>query len=182
MKMGGSSFDLIMQEVLNQKQRMEELHEENRALHRQLSDLRNGRGIFLEVYGKKFALIGEAVVAYSQADSSSQNAPAIYSETISPPLDETPTNTVIETPLPSNDEFEQVGDYLDHKVEDVQEEEASPKQASTFLEEMLIDEFASATTSQMAATTLESTEISKPPTIEEEEKAALRKELIGSFL
>jgi hypothetical protein len=176
MKMGGNSFDLIMQEVLSQKQRMEELREENLALRRQLNDLRNGRGIFLEIYGKKFALPGDAVVASSQVDSPLQHAPALYAETISTPLDETPTHTVIETPLPSTDEFEQVGDYLAH------EEEALPKQASTSLEEMLIDEFASATTSQMAAATWEGAESSKAATIEEEEKAALRKELIGSFL
>ena len=93
-------------------------------------------------------------------------------------------STVPETPLPSYDEFEQVASYLDQEVEEVNEEEmlqtATP--SSTFLEDMLIDEFAAAATSPMTAAVWQGAATKKAATIDEEEKAALRKQLIGSFL
>lgn len=180
--MGGSSFDLIMQEVFNQKQRMEELLEENRDLRRQLAELSEGRGIFLEICGKKFALVGEPVVASPQAEPASQDVPAIYQETASKVQNEAPMNAFPETPLPSNDEFEQTADYLDHEVEEVQEEAGSPVHASTFLEDMLVDEFAEAATSQLPVAIWQGSETKQSAPIDEEEKATLRKELIGSFL
>ena len=183
--MGGSSFDLIMQEVFNQKQRMEELTEENRDLHRQLLDLCDGRGIFLEIYGKKFALVGEQVVASPQAGSTAQNSPTVDQETIGMALNESPTNTVLETPPPGTNEFEQISDYYNHEVEEVEEvqkEGTALTPTPTFLEEMLIDEFASASTSQLPVATWQDSGTSKPLLIDEEEKATLRKELIGSFL
>ncbi len=175
--MSGSSFELIMQEVLNQKQRLEELIEENQDLKRQLADLRGGRGIFLDICGKQFALMGGPAVTSSQVVSPSQDPRASYQETINMALSEAPMSTIPETPLPSYDEFEQTANYPDQEVEEVSEEEvlqtATP--SSTFLEDMLIDEFAAAITSPIAVT-------SKAEAIDEEEKAALRKELIGSFL
>ena len=68
-------------------------------------------------------------------------------------LSEAPMSTFPETPLPSYDEFEQAANYPDQEVEEVSEEEvlqtATP--SSTFLEDMLIDEFAAAITSPMTA-------------------------------
>ncbi len=180
--MSGSSFELIMQEVLNQKQRLEELIEENQDLKRQLADLREGRGIFLEICGKQFGLVGEAVVASPQVVSPSQNTPASYQETISIALNETPMSAVPETPLPNHDEFEQVANYPDQEIEEVREEEVLQAAASTFLEDMLIDEFAAAATSPMTAAVWQGAVTRKAEAIDEEEKAALRKELIGSFL
>ena len=104
--MSGSSFELIMQEVLNQKQHLEELIEENQDLKRQLADLRGGRGIFLDICGKQFALMGGQAVTSSQVVSPSQDSPASYQETISMALSEAPMSTIPETPLPSYDEFE----------------------------------------------------------------------------
>src|SRR5947209_556426 len=46
--MSGGSFELLMDEVLNQKRIMDELLAENHSLRRQLADLRGGRGTFLE--------------------------------------------------------------------------------------------------------------------------------------
>ena len=182
--MSGSSFELIMQEVLNQKQHLEELIEENQDLKRQLADLRGGRGIFLDIFGKQFALMGGPVVTSSQVVSPSQDSPASYQETISMALSEAPMSTIPETPLPSYDEFEQAANYLDQEVEEVSEEEVlqTMTPSSTFLEDMLIDEFAAATTSPMTAAVWQGAATRKAEAIDEEEKAALRKELIGSFL
>jgi cell division protein FtsB len=51
-------FDQIAQEIVRQKQRMDQLEAENRELRQQLADLRAGRGIFVEIAGSRFALRG----------------------------------------------------------------------------------------------------------------------------
>lgn len=182
--MSGSSFELIMKEVLNQKQRMEELIEENQDLKRQLTDLREGRGISLDICGKQFALIGSLAAASPQVASPSQDSPASYHETISMPLSEAPMSTTPETPLPSYDEFEQAETYPDQEVEEVSEEEVlqTVTPSSTFLEDMLMDELAAAATTPMTAAVWQGAVARQATTIDEEEKAALRKDLIGSFL
>src|SRR6266581_1201942 len=53
-------FELIMQELLHQKQLLEDLEAENRELRQQLADLREGCGVFIEILGKQFSLIGDA--------------------------------------------------------------------------------------------------------------------------
>src|SRR5690348_14918727 len=101
--MSDSSFELIMQEVLNQKQRMQDLIEENQDLKRQLADLREGRGILLDICGQQFALVGGGIVASPQGVSQLQDSSASYQETINMALSEAPMGTVPETPLPSYD-------------------------------------------------------------------------------
>ena len=49
-------FEQIAQEILKQKQLMEQLEAENRELCQRLADLRAGRGIFVEIAGSRFAL------------------------------------------------------------------------------------------------------------------------------
>jgi cell division protein FtsB len=49
-------FSQIAQAILKQKQRMEQLEAENRELRRYLDDLRTGRGIFVEISGRRFPL------------------------------------------------------------------------------------------------------------------------------
>jgi hypothetical protein len=188
--MGGSSYELIMQEVLNQKQRMDDLLVENRELRRQLADLREGHGIFVEIEGIQFALTNEmfADTSHVQAVPAPQDTSAIVEPTPTPmpvtvsvPVsasDESVMGTIPETPFPTTDEFTPIAQFSD-EVED-EEELPTPTQHSTFLEEMLIDEFASAATSPMAV--WRGPETRKLDVIDEERKASLRKELIGSFL
>src|SRR2546421_10514264 len=178
--MSSNSFELIMQEVLNQKQHLEELIEENQDLKRQLADLRGGRGIFLNICGKQFALMSGPPVTSSQVVSPLQDSPVSYQETVSMALSETPMSTIPETPLPSYDEFEQSANYPDQEVEEEVLQTATP--SSTFLEDMLIDEFAAAITSPMTAAVWQGAATRKTEAIDEEVKAALRKDLIGSFL
>jgi cell division protein FtsB len=54
--MTGNQFEHIAQEVVKQKHLMDQLEAENRALRQQLADLRAGRGIFVEIAGRRFAL------------------------------------------------------------------------------------------------------------------------------
>ena len=191
--MGGSSFELIMQEVLNQKQCMDDLLAENRELRRQLADLREGHGIFLEIEGIQFALTNEMLADTSHVRTvpTPQDTPSPVEPTPAPvaiavpvPVatsDESVMGTIPETPYPTTDEFTPIAQLSD-EVEDEEELPPSPTptQHSTFLEEMLIDEFASAATSPMAV--WRGPETRKLDMIDEERKAALRKELIGSFL
>lgn len=68
------SFDLIIQAVLKQKQLMERLVDENWQLRRQLADLREARGIFVDIEGRRFWLSAQ----------SSQITPATPSPAIAP--------------------------------------------------------------------------------------------------
>jgi cell division protein FtsB len=49
-------FDQLAQEIFKQKQRMDQLEAENRELHRQLAELRAGRGIYVDISGRRFSL------------------------------------------------------------------------------------------------------------------------------
>ncbi len=169
MKTSGSSFELIMQEVLDQKQLMEDLQTENDDLRRQLAELRAGRGIFVEILGKRYPLVGEPVrvtpeiVPAAEVDLSLQETTAIKSEAFPPPL--------AETPLPATE----------LTVEEMAEDRPPLASSATpsFLEEALLDEFSAATTRQIAVW---SGPITNHPTFDEQEKETLRRELSGSFL
>ncbi len=54
--MEGNNFEQIAQELIKQKQRMDQLEAENRELRQRLADLRAGRGIFVDIAGSRFAL------------------------------------------------------------------------------------------------------------------------------
>ncbi len=196
--MADSSFEILMQEIFNQKQRMDELLEENHTLRRQLTDLRAGHGIFLEICGRRFALNTENLLPPSQRVSPVQDVPVAEQTTISIPMTDTTTDTpdsaeqttismpitavtmgyIPETPRPDSDASESRSPSAEYS-----EVETAELSHTTFLEEMLIDEFAAAATSQIPA--WRGSQTRKLPTIDlidEEEKAALRKQLMGSFL
>ncbi len=166
MKTSGSSFEQIMEEVLRQQQLYEDSQKENTELRRQLAELREGHGIFVEILGERFPLAAKPVDVspeIAQADLSLQETVAITSEAVASPLPE--------TPLPTT-EF---------TVEEVTEDEpasASPAMQG-FLEEALLDEFSNASTRQMAVW---SGPITNHPVLDEQEKETLRRELSGSFL
>lgn len=185
--MAGSSFEQLMEEVLNQKRYMEELLAENYELRRQLAGLRDGRGIFLEIKGQRFSLVGETAADYTLVEPEQQET--IVAEqvtTIMPisteqatvimPVSEAAIGTGIlpETPVPSTDEFEQLPYSLNEEQEEVL------AKSSSILESLLDDEFATAATSPMAV--WQGSKTRKLTAIDEEEKAALRKQLVGSFL
>jgi hypothetical protein len=180
-KMDGSNFELIMQEVLNQKQYMDELLAENRELHRQLTALRAGHGIIIDIEGMQFALGSETFTNPFpvQVTPTTQATPATIELEPTATLSAVPMGTIPETPYPSTDEFAQIAQFS-HKADEVEEEETPPVHTSPFLEEMLLDEFASAATSPMAVWKAPVTR--KLTAIDEDQNAALRKELIGSFL
>jgi len=172
MKTNDSNFELIFQEVLKQKQLMEDLHSENDELHRQLTGLREGRSIFLDILGKRFPLVGEPVSVSPDAitsegdDISFQKTAEIQSEALA--------SSTPETPVPT----------LEFSVEEAQENQAdyATPFMSSYLEEAMLDEFSAAATREMGQAAVWSGPNTNPPSFDEKEKENLRRELSGSFL
>jgi hypothetical protein len=173
MKTSGIGFEQIMEELLKQKQILEDMEAENRELHRQLADLRAGRGIVIDILGQHFSLTGEPVVASQeetpdlQADLSTQETSMMANISADP----VSLPSIPETPLPD----------MDAVMEELSEDTspASPTASPIFLEEMLLEEFTSAAGNQMSVWSGPATRSSD---IDEEKKAVLRRELMGSFL
>lgn len=167
------SFDLIAQGLLKQKYVMEQMQQENQVLRRQLAELREGRGIFIEINGQRFSLRGETVVSQPvpsmMVESSVPEQPTLITETdelVQPTLVTAHTTVELFT-----DEEEQTQD------ETHQEQRTGP----TFLEEVMIDEFAVAATSPLAVWSAPELE-KKYEMKSEDELEMLRRQLIGSYL
>ena len=137
-----SSFALVMQALVQQKQILDELERENQELHRQLAELRAGVGITLDILSQQFSL---AVTNIERK------------KTLQTPALEKASKT-------------------DRTTEDF-----SPSPSARSLQEMLMNEVVSAATNQMADWH-DPDPKTQSSTSEEEEKAALRRQLTGSFL
>jgi hypothetical protein len=162
---------------------MEQLEEENRELRRQIADLREGRGISIEICGKRFSLAALTRAIPTPAPLSyntpAPEVPALITPTprkttilyeAEPDVTEAPTIAMPETPS-------SVTEVIENEEEE-EEEEYTP----TFLEEIMIDEFESASTAATSPMAVWSPPSEKQQNAEEEERAALRRQLIGSFL
>jgi len=172
MNTSSSNFELIMQEVLKQKQLLEDLLLENNELHRQLADLREGRGIFLDILGKRFPLVDVSAsdspsrIATQVADLSLRVTTEIPSESL--------PSSIPETPIPTSESsIEEAAEDLPTYV--------TPT-VSSYLEEAMLDEFSAAATREMEQVAVWSGPITNPPTFDEKEKENLRRELSGSFI
>jgi hypothetical protein len=150
--MDRNSFDLIMQEVLKQKQLLEHLEKENWQLRRQLADLCEARGIFVEIGSKRFALL---------------EAPA----RISPTTD--PVGVSVAHHMPAIPQTPQA------EPKRFAEEEGKGTGSSITLEETMVNTDAALSTRPV---TLQLSPVEKQQPTDENEQAALRRELIGSFL
>jgi hypothetical protein len=172
MQTSDSNFELILQEVLKQKQLLEDLQTENDELNHQLTELREGRGIFVEILGIRYPLPGEQTsvspdeVALGDIDLSLQETAEILSEAL--------PYSAPEIPEP----------VLAASVEEVQEEQPdyTTPAMSSYLEEAMLDEFSAAATREMEQVSVWSGPITNPPTFDQKEKENLRRELSGSFL
>ncbi len=161
--MARSSFDSIAQEVIKQQHLMQQMQIENRELRRQIADLKAGRGLFIEIGGQQFTPREE------QDTIPSTRVTVPEAQNVAVPSSVTTTSNVeiSEPPQPQKEEG------TPHQEKD--EKPTTP----TFLEEIMIDEFAIASTSPTA---IWSAPIEKQKATEEEQMAALRRELMGSFL
>ena len=156
MNSNDSTFELILQELLKQKHRLDELMKENQELRSQLAALREGRGISVDILGQRFspAVDSPEPLATSQRPPVTDQAPdkAIYT-----------TSSLDASPNKHNKNGE----------------ESIPSPSPAFLEEMIFDELASAATSPLAIWNDSATGSSLQA---EEEKVTLRNELTDSYL
>lgn len=148
-----SSFALVMQALLNQKQILDELVRENQELRRQLADLRAGVGISIDILGQQFPL---AVADLGKVTT--QRSPAVTYQASKMTMPEIPETPALKKASNS-----------DRITEDL-----SPSPSTTFPQELMTNETASAAADSMG--------VRRPPMNAEEEKEALRRELTGSFL
>ncbi|MBA2395415.1 MAG: hypothetical protein H0V70_22020 [Ktedonobacteraceae bacterium] len=178
--MAGNGFDSIAQAIIQQKLTMDKLEEENRELRRQLTDLRAGHGIFIEIAGERFPLRGEIPVPQTFTQNAQQQD---FSPPVTAPQEAliSATSDYMEIPEPTPSQVELAPTMELRQLEDATVEKEEQPKAPTFLEEIMIDEFAASSTSSMA--------VWKGPDqkqqqeqIDEDQKAALRRELMGSFL
>ena len=102
--MSMSNFDTIAQELLKQKQTMEQMEDENRELRRQLAELREGHGIWVEIDGQRFSLHKEDI-----ASSQTQTVEAF------------PVSTTTSTPVEMEPQVEPV--LAQHDIAEEQTEE-----------------------------------------------------------
>ena len=167
--MSSNSFDLITQELVKQRRTMEILQAENRELRQQLTDLRTGRGIFIEINGKRFAL-NASIVSQTASGQTSSSAP----QEANPSIADEPT-TEISTVLPAE---------AAESVSPSQNSKQAGTSSSTFLEEAMISEFASAMASPLMVLQdpIKQQEEHQQEKSEEEQKALLRRDLMGSYL
>jgi hypothetical protein len=182
MSMSDSSFEFILEALRIQKQYLEQLQAENSELRLQLADLRNGQGIFVEILGTRFALVGTQPLEVL-AHETTQEAPTL--ELALAPTVDAPTMTmpfIPETPRP----VEPIEERMPPQ-EQVTDEIASSFSSSLLedamgeMDEMDEGEFADSATSPIAV--WKGGEANpRPKGINEDEKAMLRRELIGSFL
>ena len=153
----GTSFEQIAQEILRQKRIMEQMEEENRELRSQLADLREGRGIFFDICGTRFSLTGEYLSSSSETDS-------------------------MEVPVPQSDGVEHAEESTLSTLSPMMAIPETPRPNTGFFaddEEVMSEERGTDATSPMVAW---SEEQHRRESINEEEKAELRRQLIGSFL
>ena len=161
MNISDSGFEQIMQALVQQKHVLQELDRENQELRKQLADLRQGRDICIEILDQRFCPGGTttATVAMAQMPSVIPTTPPLsVLEKLAVPAAET---------RPAE---------IEHMTDEIS---SSLSPSPGFLQEMIFDELAAAATSPMSVWQASP---AKPSTSEEEEKAALRKELMGSFL
>jgi hypothetical protein len=185
MSMSDSSFEFILQALRTQKQCLEQLQAENSELHHQLADLRNGQGIFVEILGSRFALVGTQPLALAALVHETTQEASTLELALVQTVDTPAMPFIPETPRP----VEPIEEYM--PLQEQVTEEMTPSFSSSLLEDEMDrmdridgvdeDEFADSVTSPIAV--WKGAEANpRPKNINEDEKAALRRELIGSFL
>lgn len=172
--MGG--FEHLLQAVKQQQQVMEELEAQNRELRRQLAELREGRGIYLDINGQRFVLNADELLAIA---GDSTPMPVVTTESTES------VESAMEVAAIALDEYQAVPQPVkaeeEVEVEAKQEVKTPDPQKTPFLEEIMINEFAAQTTSPMSVWNGPTKEKAQEP-INEEQKAALRRELSGSYI
>ena len=168
----GGRFELIAQQIIKQKELMEKMEAENRLLRQQLADLRAGRGIYVVLNGQRIEIntlqTTPLAISSSATEEKEQTTSTPQAEAYAQP---------IETAMSSTD------------AQDNKQAEEKREETPTFLEEIMLNEFETALTSQFpvrkgtANTSAKTRQLEETvETSEEEQKETLRRELMGSYL
>lgn len=168
--MNSESFDLITQELIKHQQTMELLQAENQELRQQLADLRAGRGIFIEINGQRFALN----VSFISQTSSVESFLSIQQ-----------SDPVINKKLVEEETTEELVANNNEKTLQIENNKQEKSNNNiTFLEEIMISEFVSGLTSPLTLLQdpIEQQEGQNQEESEEDQKAVLRRDLMGSYL
>ena len=222
--MSNNFFDSIEQEITLLQEYKTALKAENEDLRRQLTSLRNGQNILIDIQGQRFsfsysadtsvntpipvhtsipahtpipAALSEQLSIPAATQKSNKQTTILpiettastYNSTIAAQITSTynTTPSIKFTPAPVTTPLvETASEYNTtpsaESVAEVREAEPEKKNTPpqpTFLEEIMLDEFAAAATNPTAVWT---GPIKKLEKINEDQKAALRRELMGSFL
>jgi hypothetical protein len=229
-----SSFDNILEALIQQKQVLEDMQAENESLRQQLADLRAGHGIFVEILGTRIPLATTPDAPAIDGDSE-ENAQAINAIEVTAPVPAVAAAPAVENDawlldtraieLPEPDlalqettmvavtgsdltlqptasisseamqavEQAEPSPASDFVIEDVSENESeSPVPAgssASFLEDALVAEFATASnrhvgnwSGPITNSPISNGPITNNPDLDEAAKAALRRELMGSYI
>lgn len=153
--MGDNYFELIAQALLEQQHLMEQLMQENQELRRQLAELRAGKGISIIIGDQQIAMGQEALLA-------------------------TPVATAAPGLAPQDVTASSIGAAATARAEAIAStQEPDGIDLPSFLEEIMLDEFAAAMTNPVATV---STPPKKAEKTEDEQKADLRRDLMGSYV
>ncbi len=183
-----------MEEIFKQQRLLDELKRENAELRQQLIDLREGRGIFLDVMGIRFALAAQPPGAPVEPAAPEGEA---LTGGVSPSLSAPVPRAPVPFPEEGLSEITQIRASIGPL--EAQRMKEGPTLAPAYLEELLLDEFTAAATGPIGGLTASSPagpssplpatresasqeQMAPPSLLDEEKKAALRRELMGSFL
>src|SRR5579863_1327646 len=141
-----SSFEYILQALRVQKQYLEQLQAENSDLRHQLADLRNGQGMFVEILGARFALVGTqpSGVMTNETTQETPTLQLILAQTVDAPTTAMPF--VPETPRPV-EPFDEHMPQLEHITDEITPTFSAP---SLLEDDMYEDDFADSVTSPVA--------------------------------
>lgn len=150
-------FDTLIQELLQEKQQFERLVAENTQLRRQLAELREGKGVRVEILGQQF-LLGET--SSSSATRATPSPLSSGSNFLAQSASETKVLPALAGPSRG-------------------EPEVREPQTPASLPAVLPEHVSLATTQALAAVSPEQPTASPKS---QEEQASLRRELVGSLL
>jgi hypothetical protein len=157
--MGMNYFEQLGREILHQKRLMDKLEEENRELRRQIGELKEGRGIFIKIGDQRIALLANG------EPSTAENLP---------PQAQLSDNA---TQLPAKGQLAETPSPGEAEQQPLSVETTKAKEVP-FLEEVMLDEFASALTNPVPTPM----ETRKAPKNTYEERRRLQQDLQGSYI
>lgn len=183
--MGDNNFENIAQEILQQKRLMEALEAENRELRRQLTDLREARGVFVEICGSRFPLQAGDEQASPQVSQAAQpnlsNKPEKGSAPSHPLTPSEPHRALHSTRMIADAPTAAITRISRQDVQDViiHDEEDNGASLPPSVEKAIQEELLPAKAAPLGARARSARRAELPT---EERQAVLRQELAGSFL